>query len=63
MNKFVIHLIWIGLTSDYNIFDSFINFRMKESTKAEHFKYPECGKGGDHLGEVLNIVCLEPKCI
>ena len=36
---------------------------MKESIKAEHFKYPECGKGGDHLGEVLNIVCLEPKCI
>ena len=28
-----------------------------------HFRYPECTKGENHVGEVLNLVCLEPKCI
>ena len=31
--------------------------------KGEHFRYPECKKGDCHVGEVLNMVCLEPKCI
>ena len=30
---------------------------------SSQFHYPECTKGGSHIGEVLNIVCLEPKCI
>lgn len=29
----------------------------------EQFKYPECTKGDCHVGEVLNLVCLEPQCI
>lgn len=44
---------------------------MADINQVEQFKYPECGKGGDHVGEVrfyfilqvLNLVCLEPKCI
>lgn len=36
---------------------------MNDQTKAEQFRYPECGKGGDHIGEALNLVCLEPNCI
>jgi hypothetical protein len=31
--------------------------------KNEQFRYPECLKGECHVGEVLNMVCLEPKCI
>jgi hypothetical protein len=30
---------------------------------SEQFHYPECTKGECHVGEVLNLVCLEPKCI
>lgn len=29
----------------------------------EQFLYPECTKGECHIGEVLNLVCLEPQCI
>lgn len=29
----------------------------------EQFRYPECTKGECHVGEVLNLVCLEPQCI
>ena len=36
---------------------------MSEEQPVEHFKYPECGKGGDHIGQILNLVCLEAKCI
>jgi hypothetical protein len=36
---------------------------MPEEQTIEQFKYPNCGKGGDHVGEILNLVCLEPKCI
>ena len=31
--------------------------------KGQHFKYPECTKGENHVGQVLNLVCLEAKCI
>lgn len=31
--------------------------------KTTGFRYPECQKGGFHIGESLNLVCLEPKCI
>jgi hypothetical protein len=30
---------------------------------SNEFKYPECTRGDFHNGEVLNLVCLEPKCI
>ncbi len=44
-----------------------LEYHMEEKKKpadAEQvFKYPECIKGGNHVGEVLNLVCLEPKCV
>ena len=30
---------------------------------SNEFHYPECTKGDFHTGEVLNLVCLEPKCL
>jgi hypothetical protein len=30
---------------------------------ASEFHYPECTRGEYHTGELLNLVCLEPKCI
>ena len=32
-------------------------------SEGAQFRYPECTRGGYHVGEVLNIVCLEPQCI
>ncbi len=30
---------------------------------ANNFKYPECKKGDCHVGEILNLICVEPQCI
>jgi hypothetical protein len=38
-----------------NIYQS---ISMSEQQITEQFKYPNCGKGGDHVGEILNLVCL-----
>jgi hypothetical protein len=35
----------------------------KPAEKPIGFRYPECQKGGFHVGESLNLVCIEPKCI
>lgn len=32
-------------------------------SEGEQFRYPECTRGECHVGEVLNMVCLEPQCI
>ena len=37
--------------------------RLTLDMSGEQFKYPECTKGDCHVGEVLNLVCLEPQCI